>query len=785
MPPALRHVYISSARESAKDKVLAEQLMQHLTDDYNLRVFVDRDADIHNAIAMGVEHAAVILVLSSTDFMEDNLCMKAINYADQRRVPLIHVRIHNDYQPKSWLGALLAPAPTVDTDDGNFDAATLTKLVDTIAARASKGLKPLKMKAGEADLASTMPAPLYSGTQVEGQYFQYDSGFPMTFHSFSLQDNRVMGEGDDEVGSFTISGQYNLKKKTIEFLKQYIGQHSVDYKGTLELHKTHIIFQGLWRIESLSDKFYLKVDLDNRENNGPRRPALGDTVVLLCHATQTALAEKIAKAIEAKGIKAMVPAYNVQKMTSALGKALVVCPLLEPAFQECTTVCKVALSCADANHLPIVPIKAQSGYSQSEWLGVICAGLLYQDFSNAKNFKSSMAQLLREIESHAKEGESAKSAKGVMLLCDTGSASGWYEQFDKKSNMTFSTFVMASGRIIGEGSDVVGAFILHGTYEPDGRNFVFDKQYIGQHNVIYTGTYDVGASVVLQGRWEISSCNYSGNFELQAPVAPGAAGEAEGVPHVMLSYQWGSQDKVKRIAEALTEHGIRVWFDINGDMSGNINVAMAEGVENSKCVLSFATEAYRKSVNCQKELTYANQLKKPIIPVLVEDIDISQEDWLSMIIASVNHVQLNEADFDDSFKQLTERLDALSVAEAKGKVGRRQSRKEKKAEAVIFSGGAVRGRYFQGGSPSEMVFDYFSIDRGRVRGQGDDEVGAFVISGTYSGSKVTFVKDYIGQHSVQYDGKLSVPSPGSFDLVGRWSIGPRLSDRFEMSGRPS
>ena len=36
-----------------------------------------------------------------------------------------------------------------------------------------------------------------------------------------------------------------------------------------------------------------------------------------------------------------------------------------------------------------------------------------------------------------------------------------------------------------------------------------------------------------------------------------------------------------------------------------------------------------------------------------------------MIIASVNHVQLNEADFDDSFKQLTERLDALSVAEAK------------------------------------------------------------------------------------------------------------------------
>jgi hypothetical protein len=36
---------------------------------------------------------------------------------------------------------------------------------------------------------------------------------------------------------------------------------------------------------------------------------------------------------------------------------------------------------------------------------------LYQDFTNPKNFKPAMAQLLREIECHAKDGESAKSAK--------------------------------------------------------------------------------------------------------------------------------------------------------------------------------------------------------------------------------------------------------------------------------------------------------------------------------------------------------------------------------------
>jgi hypothetical protein len=50
------------------------------------------------------------------------------------------------------------------------------------------------MKRGEVDLASSVRAPLYDGTQVEGQYFQWGQGSPMRFDSFTLQNNRVMGE---------------------------------------------------------------------------------------------------------------------------------------------------------------------------------------------------------------------------------------------------------------------------------------------------------------------------------------------------------------------------------------------------------------------------------------------------------------------------------------------------------------------------------------------------------------------------------------------------------------
>jgi hypothetical protein len=41
------------------------------------------------------------------------------------------------------------------------------------------------------------------------------------------------GQGDDEVGAFTIAGEINHKRKAISFVKQYVGQHAVYYDGLL------------------------------------------------------------------------------------------------------------------------------------------------------------------------------------------------------------------------------------------------------------------------------------------------------------------------------------------------------------------------------------------------------------------------------------------------------------------------------------------------------------------------------------------------------------------------
>ena len=69
--------------------------------------------------------------------------------------------------------------------------------------------------------------------------------------------------------------------------------------------------------------------------------------------------------------------------------------------------------------------------------------------------------------------------------------------------------------------------------------------------------------------------------------------------HVMLSYQWDSQELVSRVYDSLTQKGIPCWMDIKGDMSGSINEAMADGVEHAAAVIPFLTQKYRMFGFCR------------------------------------------------------------------------------------------------------------------------------------------------------------------------------------------
>ena len=48
----------------------------------------------------------------------------------------------------------------------------------------------------------------------------------------AFQGNKVVGEGTDSIGTFSIAGQRNSSGAVV-FTKQYHGQHSVAYNGQL------------------------------------------------------------------------------------------------------------------------------------------------------------------------------------------------------------------------------------------------------------------------------------------------------------------------------------------------------------------------------------------------------------------------------------------------------------------------------------------------------------------------------------------------------------------------
>lgn len=87
------------------------------------------------------------------------------------------------------------------------------------------------------------------------------------------------------------------------------------------------------------------------------------------------------------------------------------------------------------------------------------------------------------------------------------------------------------------------------------------------------------------------------------------------------------------------------------------------------------------------------------------------------------------------------------------------------------------GFYTSNGQQIEMRIDHLNMNKGMIKGSGEDSVGAFTIQGTCSGKnkEVNFVKAYIGKHTVNYQGWRQKK-----DIVGMWAVGGATGE-FKIS----
>ncbi|XP_072019573.1 uncharacterized protein [Amphiura filiformis] len=102
--------------------------------------------------------------------------------------------------------------------------------------------------------------------------------------------------------------------------------------------------------------------------------------------------------------------------------------------------------------------------------------------------------------------------------------------------------------------------------------------------------------------------------------------------HVMISYQWDSQDRVVTIRDNLVQAGYKVWMDVH-NIRGDIIDAMADAVEKSDVILMCMTERYKDSTNCRSEAKYASKKKKDVIPLLLEN-DYDPDGWLGFMLGT-------------------------------------------------------------------------------------------------------------------------------------------------------
>ena len=114
---------------------------------------------------------------------------------------------------------------------------------------------------------------------------------------------------------------------------------------------------------------------------------------------------------------------------------------------------------------------------------------------------------------------------------------------------------------------------------------------------------------------------------------------------MFISYQWGKQKQISVLYRRLTELGYSCWMDIK-QMGGGDSLydKIDRGVRGSKLVISCVTKKYALSANCRREVSLSDALKRPIIPLLLEDLIWPPEGPMGMVFTQLKYIEFIKPD---------------------------------------------------------------------------------------------------------------------------------------------
>jgi len=93
-----------------------------------------------------------------------------------------------------------------------------------------------------------------------------------------------------------------------------------------------------------------------------------------------------------------------------------------------------------------------------------------------------------------------------------------------------------------------------------------------------------------------------------------------------ISYNWKIKAQVDRLYEILTNSGFQIWRDENKLTTDSqpLKAQLADAIANSKIVICCITEAYCKSHICNQEISFAETLAKPLIILMIQNLNVTK-----------------------------------------------------------------------------------------------------------------------------------------------------------------
>ncbi|KAH9508552.1 hypothetical protein Btru_051989 [Bulinus truncatus] len=119
--------------------------------------------------------------------------------------------------------------------------------------------------------------------------------------------------------------------------------------------------------------------------------------------------------------------------------------------------------------------------------------------------------------------------------------------------------------------------------------------------------------------------------------------KASEAPDIFISYQWAKQRNIIRLYERLTSLGFSCWLDIK-QMGGGDSLydKIDKGIRGCKVVLSCVTHKYSLSANCRREVSLTDALKKPMIPLLLEEMTWPPSGPMSMVMTQLLYINFSK-----------------------------------------------------------------------------------------------------------------------------------------------